>query len=186
MKSTILVALIVLIALTVVSAEAKTDLGFNSIGVKVGYLKPEDPIDGTIGFGAQANFGTITTNVALDGFVEYWSKKYDLGFGYDASFSEFVIGAMLKYYFPMNSSLKPYVGAGLAMHFGSAKTDVPNYFGGGTTSVSATSSDIGVPIVGGAELNLSPKLNGFGEVKYAATDLSYFGIFVGVNYLFGK
>jgi hypothetical protein len=184
MKSTVLVALLVLVALTVVSAEAATDLGFKSFGVKVGYLKPEDPIDGTIGFGAQANFGTIMPNFALDGFVEYWSKKYDLGFGYDASFSEFVVGAMLKYYFQVKSDIKPYAGAGLAMHFGSAKTDV-NY-GFGTTTVSATNTDIGVPIVGGAELLLSPKFKGFGEIKYAITDLSYFGIFVGVNYLFGK
>jgi opacity protein-like surface antigen len=175
-----------LMALLTVSASAKSDLGFKSLGVRVGFIMPEDPIESTVGFGAQANFGTIATNIALDGFVEYWSKKYDLGFGYDATFSEFVLGAMLKYYFPMESSIKPYAGAGLAMHFGTAKTEYANPFGGGTVSASASNSDIGIPLVGGVDLSLSPQLNGFAELKYAVTDLSYFGIFVGVNYLFGK
>jgi opacity protein-like surface antigen len=184
MKSTVLVALIVLVALTVVPVQAKSDLGFKSLGIKVGFVKPEDPIDGTVGFGAQANFGTFMPNLALDGFFEFWSKSYDVAYGGSAKYSDIVIGGMVKYFFPLQSSIKPYAGAGLALHLEHASVDV-SYFG-----YSATGSDnkttIGFHLAGGAEMPLSPKINGFAELKYALSDINYFGIFVGANYVFGK
>ncbi len=162
------------------TAEAKADLGFKGIGVRVGYVMPEDPIDNTFGFGAQVKLGTIIPELALDAFVDYFSKSYDTGVGGDASISDIGVGAQVKYFFATKSNIKPYAGGGLALQFVGSKVDTP--YG----DASDTQTDIGFHLVGGAEMPLSAQLNGVAEVKYVASDLNYFGIFAGVIYRLGK
>ena len=178
MKCFRFITMILLIVALAGTAAAKSNLGFYSFGAKVGFVKPED-IDGTFGLGLQANFGTLSPQLALEGFFEYWGKSYDV-LGADASFTDLVFGGMLKYYFDINSNIKPYTEGALALHFGRAKVENAGF------SASDTEMDIGIHIGGGVEMPLSDQMIGFGEVKYAVSDLSYIGLFAGINYKLGK
>ncbi len=44
----------------------QTDIGLKGIGVKIGYVSPEDPVESTVGFGAVANLGQIISNIKFD------------------------------------------------------------------------------------------------------------------------
>lgn len=182
MRSYRMLMLVTLIAVSTVSAGAVTNLGFNSIGLRLGYVKPEDPIGGTIGFGAQADFGTITPDLHLDGLLEFWSKSREVGYGYSDSYSDLGIGAMLKYYFEINSELKPYAAAGLAFQLEHFKTELPPPFG----NASDNKTEIGLHLIGGAELPINNQIDGLAELKYVISDINYFGIFLGANYKIGK
>lgn len=55
---------------------AQVNFDFNAVGVQAGYVKPEDPIESTIGFGARAELGTLMKeNVTMGAIVDYWSKN---------------------------------------------------------------------------------------------------------------
>jgi len=189
MKGRFAVALLVLL-FAVAGASAQTQIGLNAVGAKIGLIMPEDPIDNTIGFGAQLQLGHVIPQIALGAFVDFWSKSYGEkygGAGAEVSFTEIAVGAVGKYYFPASGNIKPYAGAGLALNFGRSKVEVagvPGLFPG--YSESDTDTDIGIHLVGGAEMPLSPTIDGFAEVKYAIDGADYFAIMVGAMYKLGK
>lgn len=157
------------------------DLGFKGVGARVGYVMPEDPIDNTFGLGLQVKLGTIIPELAFEAFVDYWSKSYDTGYGdSDASITDIGVGALVKYYFITEGSVKPYAGAGPALQFGSSKVDTP--YG----EASDTDTDFALHLLGGVELPLSDQIDGLAEVKYVASDLNYFGVFAGIVYNLGR
>jgi len=165
-------------------------IGFKGVGGKVGFVAPEDPIESTFGLGVVADLGTITPDIHLGAFADYWGKSYDI-FGAEASFSLIVIGAAAKYYFPMeNSKFKPYAGGRLGFAIGKSKVtteDIDTGFGiiqGGETSASDT--DLAFRILGGGELELSPGLNGFVEVIYELNGVDFFGVYVGIIKALGQ
>ncbi len=165
---------------------AQADIGFKGVGARLGYVMPEDPIENTLGFGAQAELGTIMPNLALSAILDYWKKSYDVGTNSDYGYSEFVIGALAKYYFKMNSAVKPYAGGGLGLVIGSSSWDYTNIFTGEKVSESESDTDIGIFIQGGAEYPISPNFTGFAELKYHLGGIDYFGIFIGFNYMLGQ
>jgi hypothetical protein len=181
-KKTLTAFLVILLVCGLAGAKGKTDIGFKGLGVRVGYVMPEDPIDATFGFGLQAQLGQIIPEIKVEGMLDYWSKSYDTGFNStDASFSAIAIGFLGKYYFDVKGSkILPYTGAGLAVHFEKAKVSTP--FG----DVSDTQTDLGVHFVGGIEYPFSSSWNGVAELKYALSDANYFGIYAGMIYKFGK
>jgi opacity protein-like surface antigen len=85
-----------------------------------------------------------------------------------------------------DSKIEPYAGGGLGLVMGSVKTEYsgPTYgydaLYNVNTSVSHT--NLTIMLVGGAKMPLSPKMDGFAEVRYStASDLAdIWGIFVGV------
>ncbi|MDH7603576.1 MAG: outer membrane beta-barrel protein [Melioribacter sp.] len=187
--SRIIKTILVFIFLFNFGVTAQTDIGLKGVGVKLGYVAPEDPIENTIGFGAAANLGTITSNIHLDAVVDFWSKTYgDLSpYGKaDFTFTEITIAALGKYYFPLeSSSLKPYAGAGIGFVIGrtSFEYNIP-YIGSGSESESET--NIGFRVLGGVDYKLSPQLNAFAEVFYHTDGADFLGIFAGVVYCLGK
>ncbi|MDZ7372373.1 MAG: porin family protein [candidate division KSB1 bacterium] len=174
-------AVVVFLALMLgVGGAAQAQLGLMGIGGKIGLVSAEEDIGSTLGLGVQAKLGKVAGLIGLDAFVDFWTKNYDAGFGTDASFREIAIGAVGKYYIPFQGSpVKPYAGAGLALNIGRAKVEwsIP-YFGSG--SESKTETDIGLHLVAGAEMGLSPSLTGFAEAKYAIDGADYFALMAGV------
>jgi opacity protein-like surface antigen len=184
MKKVALVLMVVAL-LMATSLMAKTELGLKGVGARVGYVMPEDPIDATIGFGGHADLGTLMPNLTLHGYLDYWSKSYAQSTYYDASFSVFAITAIVKYHFDMSGNIKPYAGGGLGLNIGKAKVDYtgPDY-GGLYDGASSSSSDseLGLNLVGGAAMELSPTMDGFLEARYNTGGVDYFGIYAGITY----
>jgi opacity protein-like surface antigen len=177
----------IILCLTFTSAQAETDIGFYGIGGKLGYVMPEGDIENTFGLGVQADLGTITEQVHLDAFVDFWSKGYDAG-DFEWSWTNINIGAMAKYYFPVSGNLNPYAGGGLGFAIGMWKTE---YSGPANSYLedldeSDTEIDIALHLAGGAEMELSPLLDGFFEVKYTISEADYFGFWLGVMYKLGE
>ena len=183
MKSVSVVTLIVL--LTGISF-AQSDIGLKAVGGRIGFIMPEDPIDDTIGFGLNTDLGTLMPNLTLHGYLDYWSKSYesDLGFGtnWESSFSILGIIALVKYHFEMEGNIKPYAGGGLGLMIGTGKSEYTNPITGAKEEDSSSDSELGIQLVGGAAMPLSPELDGFAELKYNIDGADYFGIYVGVSY----
>jgi opacity protein-like surface antigen len=185
MKNYVFTILIILMMMSIAYSQA--DIGLMGVGGKVGYVMPED-IDNTFGFGLEADMGTIMPNLSLHGFVEYWSKSYDVGFGSDAdaSISVIALGAAAKYHFEMDGNITPYAGGGLGLNIGKASLEYTDPFTGQKVDDSDSESDIAIHLLGGASMPLSPQMDGYAELKYVISDVEYFGIFLGINYKMGK
>ena len=86
----------------------------------------------------------------------YWSKS---------NFSSLTLSATGKYYFPMPGTISPFAGGGLG--FVRSSFDIPTVttifgnVGGGSTSA----TDLGLHLVGGVDIAISPKLDLVPEVK---------------------
>ena len=189
-------ALLVSIAMVCLlfSSTAMAEFGFMGIGGKVGYVKPEDPIDGTFGLGVVANLGTIIPALRLEGNVDYWSKSYEasyMGFvGAEWTYSDIMIGATAKYMIPTQGTVAPYVGGGLALHMFSWEYTYEytyiydSYYDEICTDTCEDSeTDIGFHAVGGVEMTLSPNLRGSIEGRYAIADPDHFGAFFLITYM---
>ena len=168
-------------------AFAQTDIGFKGVGAKLGFVSIESGIGSTVAFGALADLGTITHDIHLGAFFDFWSKSYSAGTGYgynaDWTYSEFTFGGLAKYYFKLeNSSFKPYAGAGLDLAIGKVKWNAGTVHG----DFSSSKTDLGFDIFGGADYPFSPNVTGFAQVGYHIDGANYFGIFAGVVYSLGK
>ena len=179
---------VILLAMTL-TVMAQTEIGFNGVGGRLGYVMPEDPIESTFGFGLNADLGKITPTIKFGAFIDYWSKSYDeeeFGFNVNSSFSVFAIGALARYDFSSQGNIQPYAAGGLGMNFWSSKAESEyiNPLTGKKDKTEATvdDSDFAIHLIGGAEMPLTPQLNGFAEIKYVISDPEYFGIYVGVIY----
>ncbi len=179
--------LVVLLAVFIVSvAFGQSNIGLNGIGGRLGYVMPEGDVDNTIAFGAVADLGQLTPDIDLEANVTYWSIGEKIG-GFDWSWSSFQIDAVAKYKIKMeDSQLRPYVGGGLGLHFGTVKYDWVDW-NGNKTDESDSEMDIAIILAGGAKKTLSETLDGFAEIRYTiAGELDTFGFFVGAIYKLNK
>jgi len=187
-----LVTLTAALAFLLLASAASAGIGFMGIGGRVGYIKPEDPIDGTFGIGVVANLGTIIPALQLEGSVDYWSKTYDYGYmGFDAewTWSDIMIAATAKYMIPTQGNIMPYVGGGLALHMFSWEwtCDYDDMYGDMLDeSCDDSETDIGFHAVGGVNTKLSSNLMGGVEARYAIADPDHFGIFGVITYMLGQ
>lgn len=189
MKKGILVFTLVIFSV-VSTASAQLNFGLNGVGGKLGFIMPEGGIDNTIGFGAVADLGTLTLSsvgdIALGASVDYWGKSYNEGSDWEWKWSVISIAATGKYFFPMESSFKPYAGLGIGFDISSWKSEYngPDYGFGFDSAFNASESelDLALHLIGGATMKLTPSLDGFAEVKYTTGGIDYFGIYVGVMY----
>jgi opacity protein-like surface antigen len=154
-------------------------------GIRVGYVAPEDPLESTIGFGAEVGFGL--TNVpnftfCLEG--NYWSKNYSedvMGTTWDMTFSDISVGVSAAYEFSeVSPKIHPYIGAGAGLHMVKAETEVMGI------SVSATDNKFGGHAFGGVKVPVTPLVNFIAEARYALVDPDYLGIYGGLTYSFLK
>ena len=177
------IAILALITIFACSSFAKSEIGFNAVGGRIGFIMPEDPIDNTFGFGLNADLGTLMPNLTLHAYLDYWSKGYDVTY-YEWSWSVIGLGAIAKYEFAMEGNIKPYAGGGLGFNIGKWSSKYTGPTSPFLTDVEASESetDIGIHLLGGAKMPLSPKMDGFAELKYTIDGADYLGIYVGVSY----
>ncbi len=167
----------------VIEAFAQVNFNFNAVGVQAGYVKPEDPIESTIGFGARAELGTLMKeNVSMGAIVDYWSKKYGEGTGVEVTFSQMLLAPYVHYNFATQGSFVPYAGGGVGLAFNSSKVEYTNSFYGLSGSSSTSDTDFVIFGVGGAKMNFNEKMAGFAEARYLIGDVDALSIVVGFLY----
>jgi opacity protein-like surface antigen len=180
----VLISTLVIIAATALVASAG-GLNVTHGGIRAGYIAPEDPIDATVGFGAEVGFGIVDVpnfSFALEG--NYWAKSYSediLGSTWDWTFSDMNICLSGRYEFSAASEvIHPYIGAGAGFHM--VKVESETILG----SLSATDNKFGGHAFGGFKVPVSPVVNFFAEGRYTMVDPDYLGIYGGLTYSFMK
>lgn len=185
-RTTLLILMSILTCLLFADMAAAADIGFMGIGGRLGYVKPEDPIDGTFDIGVVVDLGTITPALRLEGSVDYWSKSYETSYmGWSGSkwtYSDLMIGATAKYMIPTQSTVSPFVGGGLDLHMFSCSWEYEDPYLG-KIDADDSQTDIGFHAVGGVDMELSPNLRGGLEARYAIADPDHFGIFGTITYI---
>jgi opacity protein-like surface antigen len=162
------------------NAWAKTNLGFNRLGVDVGLVDPE-AVGSALGFGAHADLGTLAPNFRLSTHVNYWNKS-ESDFGAEISFRDISVGPRVRYMFPVSSpKIQPYAGAGLGVHFYNAKVEMPGF-----PSAEVSSTELGFDLGGGASMPLSPKTDLFADLWYTLSDVDHFSMKVGASFKLGQ
>jgi outer membrane protein W len=191
MKKSLLFTMLFLFCMVgVQNASASSDIGWRSIGGDVGLVDP-DNAGSTVGFGLFADLGTMATRLHLSPQLSYWSKSEN-AFGVDASVSDISLTARGKYMFAVSSgSFQPYAGAGLGLHFVTAKVTIADQDFGGFIipgmSTSDTQTKIGLDLGGGFVTPLSAKTDFTGDIWYTVVeDVGNFQMTVGLAYKLGK
>jgi opacity protein-like surface antigen len=180
----LLVSLVLGGALMSHAASAQSDIGLKRVGATIGYVSPED-LDGTVGFGAFADLGTFTPNIGWEAHLEYWSQSEE-SFGAKASVHDIVLGSRAKYLFQLkDSSIRPFAGGGLSMHFLKATVSFsdPNF---GTMEASDSATKLGLDLGGGLATSLSEKVDFHAETWYVISDIDQFSLRMGLSMKMGS
>ena len=186
----VVICSLILTITTVVNTQA-SDIGFYGIGGRFSYVKPED-IDGTFGFGCQADLGTLVSTLHLYPSIDYWQKKQTEDIGYykiKYSFSEISLNGDVRYYISTSNvaKLKPFIGGGIAIIISRVSMDMEDTSGYGfDLSDSDSDTDIGLEFLGGFDISLSELLVGSIEGKFKFNGVDTFKISAGITYLMGK
>lgn len=174
----------------VTKAAAQSDLDFKGVGLEVGFVNPEN-IDATVGLGVFADLGTITPQIQLETYLDYWSKSEE-EFGMKVSFRDIAIGAKAKYLFKVSSnSIHPFIGGGLGIHFLNAEVtfadqDIGGFYLPGV-SASDSSTELGIDLGGGFNAPVSPKMDFLTEIWIGiVSDVNQLSLKVGVLYNLGS
>jgi hypothetical protein len=184
-----IVACVLALALWVSSASAQADLGLKGVGLRVGMVDPEG-VDAAFAFGIFTDLGTFHPKVNFETYVDYWSKSYDTGGFGEVSFRDIIVGAKGQYMFALSNPLiRPYVGAGLSMHFlhGEASTPTITY---GTITVPGTTIDtsdakLGLDMGGGVRMGVADNWDITGDLWYTfVSDINQFSVAAGFLYKF--
>jgi opacity protein-like surface antigen len=172
------------------NAWARTDLGWRSAGVDVGFVDP-DNVPGTVGFGAFANLGNLSPDVRLEPHLGYWSKSQEMN-GDKASISDIALSARALYMFHGTSpKFRPYAGGGLGLHMVHAKVEIAAQdLGGGVIIPAMEASDsqtkLGLDMVGGFQTPLSQKTDFKFDLGYTAvSDVAQFSMKAGISFDLG-
>jgi hypothetical protein len=171
------------------TAAAQSDLGFKGVGAELGFVNPED-IDATLGLGVFADFGEVVPNLMLEGYLDYWSKSEE-EFGFEASVRDISVGAKVKYIFEIaNSSIRPFAGGGLGIHFIRGEVVIPDQNLGGFIvpgmSVDDTSTKLGLDFGGGMSIPINYKTEFLTELWFGiVSDVNQMSFKVGAVYKFG-
>jgi len=181
-KQIVVIATLAVCLVLGTAAFAKSNIGFKGVGAKIGLVGPEGGIGSAIGFGGVADLGWITPQIGLEADLLYWSKSYNSGYFYETynvSYSQFSIDALAKYYFEQKKGSKfhPYAGGGLGLGFWKVSYPESAHFAGGVSG-----TDIVISLLAGSKMALSPKMDGFAEVRYSLGGYDFWGLFAGFVY----
>jgi hypothetical protein len=156
----------VLLSACCTEASAEGNIGFKAIGLKVGYVDPEGDLDGTVEFGAQAEFGEFVKQLHWDGSISYWSTGRDYPYGghsYSWKLSDLIFRTGVGYDF-LRGPWEPYVGGGLGLHFYSWDyAGAPNYS-------NASDTKFGLYIEGGIEHEFNERWTGELQLQFDFAD----------------
>jgi opacity protein-like surface antigen len=95
--------------------------------------------------------------------VEYWLNKTSLpDFGIQTNRKDATLSALARYDFP-HPGWQPYLGAGVAIHFLSAKVNAPSL---GLNDRSDAVTKGGLVVLGGAKFGLAGRLGNMIELEY--------------------
>ena len=161
-------------------------LGFYAIGGGLGFVNvsPSGADESMSGFGinARANLGDITSNLRLVPEIYYWSTSKDFGEGAEWKFSDFALNANVQYRFETEGSFEPYVGGGLGLNIVSSTVSVSIPFFG-SSSITGTTTEFGLNLLGGAHFNMDGNLIPWGEVRYVlVSNMNHLMITAGILY----
>jgi len=186
MKRNALLLTLALVAAIAPAAMAQSDIGFKKLGVATGFVSPEN-LDGTFTFGAFADLGTITPNIGLEPRLDYWSWSQS-AFGVEGKVHDVIFGTRAKYYFDIQKSkLRPFAGAGLALHFVGIEATTPAMGGFPAMTVSDSQTKLGVDLGGGLLTPVSPRVDFLGEIWYGiVSDVSQFSLRAGLSMKLGS
>ncbi|UCG52377.1 MAG: outer membrane beta-barrel protein [Candidatus Latescibacterota bacterium] len=176
--------------LVVSNAAAQSDLGLKGAGLEVGFVDPQD-VDATLGFGVFVDLGTIVPRVKLDAHLDYWSKSEEQ-YGIEASVRDIAVGAKAKYLFEVPTNrIRPFAGGGVSIHFVSAEVTIPDQNIMGVivpgTSVSDSSTKLGLDLGGGFYAPLTPKVSFVTEMWVGiVSDVNQLSLKIGLLYNLGS
>lgn len=135
----------------------------NSYGPRVGFSSSPDQLV----LGGQLSVAGITPEITFDPNVE-------AGFGDNLTVIAFNLDG--HYHFDLaNSNWRPYAGAGVGINF--ISIDLPPGFSG-----DASTTEIGLNLIGGAGKATASGNEFFGELKLGIGDIPDFKILVGWNF----
>jgi hypothetical protein len=182
MKVKILLVTVLIGVLVSSHASAQSGLGLRGVGATVAFVNPED-LKSTAGFGVFADLGTITPSIGLQARVDYWSQSEDVT-GVKSSVHDIIVGGRGKYMFELqNTSIRPFIGAGVSMHFLNAKvTDSTN------PSLNADDSQtkVGLDLGGGISTGLTERIDFRTEAWYVVSDMNQFSLNMGLAMKLGS
>jgi hypothetical protein len=157
----------ILAVLTLCAATAQAQSPINGIGLSVGVVNVENAQNSSLGFGMFADLGLPAVPFSVQPYVDYWSNSEDMNGG-ELTARDIAVGARSLYHLPLPAlPVKPFLSAGLGMHFMRAET--PSFDFGGTTFPSVTASDtkLGVDLGGGIGYELgSVEIRGEGYYTF--------------------
>jgi opacity protein-like surface antigen len=171
---------------SVPSSGSQSDLGLKRIGGAIGFVSPEN-LDGVFSIGAFADWGTITPNIGLESRLDYWSWS-ESAFGVESSVHDVTLGARGKYYFDVaNPRIRPFAGAGLALHFIGAKVDIPAQGSFPAMTAEDSQTKLGLDLGGGIVAPMGPRTDFLGELWYGVvSDVSQFSLRAGLSWKLGS
>ena len=177
----------VFVVFSLASGLMGADIGFKGVGVRLGLVMPEDPLDNTIGLAGHVDLGTIIPHLKLQGGFEYWSASWKyVGFSEDWSWKDIAFLGTVMYLFPLSgSSLSPYAGGGLGLHHFSYDVVKYNWMTMQLEKCTESSNKVEFHLLGGVEYPVSPQITAFGEFKYVSGDVDYSGVYGGITYYLG-
>jgi len=180
--------LLTLVALTVAApaALAQSDLGLKRAGVAIGFVDPEN-LGTTFSLGIFADHGTVTPNISIESRLDYWGQS-DQFLGTKTSVRDIALGARGKYHFETsNPKIRPFLGAGLGLHFLKAEVTIPLQFGFPGSTAEASSTKLGIDLGGGVATPLSPKTDLLGETWFGIVDgANSFSLRAALSYKLGS
>jgi hypothetical protein len=155
----VLFALLALPACARAQAEnAEPFLGFYGVSAAVGIADPKD-LSNTVCFLGRVDLGAPLPGFSVLPTVEYWGKG-DQARGTKISAHDLTAGAEARYRFGHRIT-RPYVGAGLAMHFISTEVKVND-----VVESNEQRQRLGAVVLGGIEFERSSSFSFFAEADY--------------------
>jgi len=185
MKRTFALGTIAVCMLFSQPAVAQSNLGFQRGGVSISMVSPED-VDATLGLGVFADMGTLAPRWGLETRLDWWSHS-ETFFNTDVGVTDITLGARTKYHFPTNSTVQPFVGAGLGLHFLSMEVGVVDPITGFAMTADASETRLGVDLGGGISTPLNASTNLLAEGWFGlVSDFNQFSLRLGLSHSFGN
>ncbi len=180
---------VVFCCVLIVGSTSAQGLAFWGIGGGMGFVNVSNGFgSSTSGFGlnARADIGDIAKNLRLIPEINFWSVSENFDF-FDESFKwtwrDFAVNANVHYFFDVEGSLQPFLGGGLGLNF--ITLSFTDTFMEETFSASSSTTEIGVNLIGGAQLNLDGPVKPYAEFRYVlVSNMNHLMIQAGIMYAF--